>query len=156
MRAVDLIGEDLILPRLRARRARDVIPELGAFLAAHHPGVSERDAVRVLSEREQLGSTAVGEGLAIPHAKLGTARSLLACMGRSRRGIDFASPDDQPTHFFFVLIAPEQAQGDHLKALARISRLFRSDEMRTGLLTAETAQEMYEIMTTAEAGLENR
>ena len=150
MRVVDLIDQDSILPGLRARRRNDVIPELAEFLATRHAGVTQQDAARVLTEREKLGSTAIGGGLAIPHAKLETVRGLIACLGRSPRGIDFGSPDEKPTHFFFVIIAPEQAQGDHLKALARISRLFQSSELRARLLGAETAEGMYAIMASAE------
>ena len=146
MKVVDLIREDLILPDVRARRSRDVIRELGSFLAERHRGVGEKEAIRALAERERLGSTAVGEGLAIPHAKLDSVRGLVACLGRSQRGIDFGSPDDEPTHFFFVLIAPEGAPGDHLKALARISRLFRNAAFRARLMAAETAREMHELI----------
>lgn len=150
MKVGELIDEDLILPHLRARRRNDVIRELAAFLAIHHANVAETDAVRVLSERERLGSTAVGEGLAIPHAKLETIRGLVACLGRSRRGINFGSPDDGKTHFFFVLLASEQTHGDHLEALARICRLFKDPELRARLLEAETAREMYETIAIAE------
>lgn len=143
---MDLIREDFIVADLRARRRADVIRELGSFLAKHHAGLSEKEVIRALAERERLGSTAVGEGLAIPHAKLDSVRDLVACFGRSRRGIDFGSPDDEPTHFFFVLIAPEGAPGDHLKALARISRLFRNAAFRARLMAAETAREMHELI----------
>ncbi|MGH7576492.1 MAG: PTS sugar transporter subunit IIA [Longimicrobiales bacterium] len=147
---VDLLREDLILPRLAAADGDAVIRELGEFLAERHPGVNADDAIRVLAARERLGSTAVGEGLAIPHAKLDSLNDLVACLGRSRRGIDFHAPDGKPSHFFFVLIAPVAAPGSHLKALARITRLFRDADFRARLVAARTAREMYDIITAEE------
>lgn len=153
MRIADLVREDvpLILPQLKATNKVDVIQELAAFLAHHHEDVSEADAVHVLSERESRGSTAVGVGLAMPHGKLTSVRGLVGCLGRSQRGIDFGAPDGKPTHFFFVLIAPESAPGEHLKALARISRLFKNAAFRTRLAAAQTAHEMHEIIAAEDA-----
>lgn len=145
MRIVDLLRKDLI-SELRATNRDDVIQELGTFLAHHHLEVSEEEAVRVLAARERLGSTAVGEGLAIPHGKLRSIRNPVACLGRSRKGIEFGAADGQPTHFFFVLVAPESAPGQHLKALARISRLFKHADFRARLTAAQTAEEVYEII----------
>lgn len=151
MGVADLLREDSILPRLAASNSHAVIRELGTFLAERHPGLSAEDAIRVLAERERLGSTAVGEGLAIPHAKLGSLGDLVACLGRSRRGIDFQAPDGRPIHFFFVLIAPLAAPGSHLKALARITRLFKSSGFRARLTAARTAREMYDVIAAEDA-----
>jgi PTS system nitrogen regulatory IIA component len=102
--------------------------------------------VRVLAERERLASTAIGEGVAIPHGKLETVSGLLACIGRSRRGVEFDSLDGQPTHLFFVLVAPASSTGVHLKALARISRLFKDEAFRRRLLAAPDAATMFRIV----------
>jgi len=154
MRVADLVREDvlLIVPQLHASTRDDVLEELATFLAHHHREVSAEDVVRALANRERLGSTAVGDGLAIPHAKLFSARKLLACFGRSRKGVDFGAPDGKPTRFFFVLIAPENAPGEHLTALARISRLFNDSGFRGRLDHADTAQEIYDVIAAADVG----
>jgi PTS system nitrogen regulatory IIA component len=149
MRIVDLIRKDdiLILAQLSATTKTDVIQELASFVTKHHHGLSEAEAARVLTEREQRGSTAVGDGLAIPHATHPDLRDhVIACLGRSRKGVDFGAPDGKPTHFFFVIIAPENMSGSHLKALARISRLFKRAGLRQRLADARTAQEMYDVL----------
>lgn len=146
MRIVDFIRDDLIIPQLRARDPDGAIGELGDLLAGHLAEVSEEDIVRVLAERERQGSTAIGGGVAIPHAKLPGIRSAVACVGRSSRGIDFGSPDGKPTHLFFGLIAPEGAHGEHLKALARISHSLRNGDFRTRLMAARSAREIYELL----------
>lgn len=151
VKILDLIREDLVLPHMRAARRRDVILELGTYLAEQHEGLSPDDVVRVLNEREQLGSTAIDDGVAIPHAKLDTIDRLVACLGRSRKGIDFGALDGKPTHFFFVLLAPENASGDHLKALARICRLFKDADFRSRVMAAKTADEMLEIIAAEDA-----
>lgn len=133
MRVVELLRENslLIHPALRATCADDVIRELAAFLAEHNPEVTTGEVADALAARERLGSTAIGNGLAIPHSKLASSRRLLACFGRSVAGIEFAAPDGEPIRFFFVLIAPESAPGLHLTALARNAlRYSGSGEMR--------------------------
>jgi PTS system nitrogen regulatory IIA component len=142
----ELVRADLILSDLRSVRKLDVVRELGTWLADHHPGVGREAAVRALADRERLGSTAIGDQIAIPHAKLAGATELIACLGRSRKGVDFDAPDGLPTHFFFVLLAPEDAPSEHLKALARISRLFGDARFRSRLMAAATAREMYRVL----------
>jgi nitrogen PTS system EIIA component len=146
MKIVDFIREDLILPELGSRQKLDVLAELATHLASRHEGVSREDLVKVLVERERLASTAIGEGIAIPHGKLDTIGKLVACVGRAKEGVDFDSMDGRPTHLFFVLVAPENSTGVHLKALARISRLFKDAEFRTRLMAARDAKEMYKII----------
>jgi PTS system nitrogen regulatory IIA component len=151
MRIEEFITEALILPEIRATRAADVITELGALLAQGHPGVSEADIIRVLLARERVGSTALGEGLAVPHAKLRSLDHLIACFGRSRRGVEFGAADRKPTRFFFALVAPESSAGDYLKALARISRLFRNPELSGRLMAARGAHDIFRVLTEADA-----
>src|SRR5262245_59231542 len=146
MKIVDFIREELILPELRSSQKLDVLTELASHLAARHDGVSRDDLVKVLVERERLASTAIGQGIAIPHGKLDTIGKLVACVGRAKEGVDFDSMDGRPTHLFFVLVAPENSTGVHLKALARISRLFKDGEFRTRLMGARDAHEMYKII----------
>src|SRR6185436_17678458 len=124
MKIVDFIREDLILPDLHSRAKLDLLDELAGHLASHNQGVSKEALMKVLVDRERLASTAIGEGVAIPHGKLDAVGKLIAAVGRAREGVDFDSMDGRPTHLFFVLVAPENSTGVHLKALARISRLF--------------------------------
>jgi PTS system nitrogen regulatory IIA component len=100
----------------------------------------------VLIDREGLASTAIGEGVAIPHGKLSTVSEIVACLGRAREGVDFDSMDGQPTYLFFVLVAPENSTGAHLKALARISRVFKDSTFRRQLLEAPDGDSMYRII----------
>ncbi len=146
MKIVDFIREDLVLPDLTASAKLDVLNELASHLASHYDGVSKDELVKVLVERERLASTAIGEGVAIPHGKLDAVGKLVACVGRTRAGVDFDSMDGRPTHIFFVLVAPENSTGIHLKALARISRLFKDPEFRTRLMAAEGNKEMYRVI----------
>lgn len=151
MKITDFIREELILPEIRSTKKADVIRELASHLAAQEQGVGRDELATVLVEREQLGSTALGEGIAIPHGKLASLNRLVGCFGRSRRGVDFASEDGEATHFFFVLAAPATSTGEHLKALARISRLFKTDDVRKRLMSASTAAELYRIIEEADA-----
>ena len=149
MKISDLIREDLIIPDLHASQGQDVLQELAGRLAERYDGVSQPDLVRVLIERERKGSTALGEGVAIPHGKLDSVGKLIACLGRARNGVDFGSADGKPTYFFFALVGPERSAGAHLKALARISRLFKDPAVRARLMDAETAQDMHRILADA-------
>jgi PTS system nitrogen regulatory IIA component len=151
MKIVDFIREDLILPDLKSKSKLDLLAELADHLALHSEGVSRDALLKVLVDRERLASTAIGEGVAIPHGKLDAVGKLVACVGRAREGVDFDSMDGRPTHLFFVLIAPENSTGVHLKALARISRLFKDPEFRGRLLAANTAKEMFDVIADEDA-----
>jgi PTS system nitrogen regulatory IIA component len=151
MKIMDFVREELIVPDLRARAKPDVLGELAAHLAACVPGLDASALTRVLVERERLASTAIGEGVAIPHAKLDAIGRLTACVGRARQGVDFESVDGQPTHLFFVLVAPRSSTGAHLKALARISRLFKDPGLRSRLMEASGAGELYRVLAEEDA-----
>ena len=151
MKIVDLIRREWLLPSLKSTDKTGIIKELAAHLAANHASIDRDNLTRVLIEREQLASTAIGEGVAIPHGKLATLDELVACLGRARRGVDFDSMDGQPTYLFFVLVAPEGSTGGHLKALARISRVFKDPEFRRSLLSADDVDQMYEVIETEDA-----
>lgn len=151
MKIVDLIRREMLLPSLKSTDKIGIIKELAAHLAANHPQIERDTLTRVLIEREALASTAIGEGVAIPHGKLASVNEIVACLGRVRRGVDFDSMDGQPTYLFFVLVAPETSTGAHLKALARISRVFKDAEFRRRLLNAEDADEMYQVIVEEDA-----
>src|SRR6184192_595970 len=145
MKIAEFLREDLILPELQATDKAGVLRELCAPLARAH-GFEAGRLTEVLLEREKLGSTGVGEGVAIPHGKLPGVPNLLAAFGRSKRGVDFAAIDGKPTYLFFVLFAPENSAGIHLKALARISRLFKSSSFRESIGRGITAAEILQLV----------
>jgi PTS system nitrogen regulatory IIA component len=151
MKIVDFVRPELIVAELTATDKAEVIRELADHLSGNVPGVDKETLSRVLLERERLASTAIGEGVAIPHGKLDAVGRLVACVGRSTAGVDFDSMDGRPTHIFFVLVAPENSTGVHLKALARISRLFKDPEFRTRLLAAKDAPDMYRVIADEDA-----
>ena len=154
MKIVDFVGPELIVPQLQSHEKSAVIRELADHLAAHVSGPQKIDRevlAKVLLERERLASTAIGEGVAIPHGKLDAVGKLVACVGRAPEGVDFDSMDGRPTNLFFVLVAPENSTGVHLKALARISRLFKDPEFRTRLMQAKDAQEIFRVIADEDA-----
>jgi PTS system nitrogen regulatory IIA component len=137
MRIAEFLREDLVFPDLAATDKAGVLGELSAGLARAYPALTAGRLTETLLEREKLGSTGIGEGVAIPHGKLPGIPGLIAAFARSRAGVDFASIDGKPTHLFFVLFAPENSAGVHLKALARISRLFKQPQFRQSILSAD-------------------
>ena len=151
MKIVDLIKRDMVVPELRATDKRGILEELAMYMAGRHPRIDRAVLAKVLIEREALASTAIGEGVAIPHGKLGAVGEIVACLGRAVKGVEFDSMDGQPTFLFFVLVAPESSTGAHLKALARISRVFKDPEFRRRLLAAPDGESMYHVVAEEDA-----
>ena len=151
MKIVDLIKREMVVPALQATDKRGLLEELAAYMAGQHPRIDGPSLAKVLIEREQLASTAIGEGVAIPHGKLSAVSEIVACLGRARDGVEFDSMDGQPTYLFFVLVAPEASTGAHLKALARISRVFKDPEFRRRLLAAPDGDSMYQVVADEDA-----
>ena len=112
----------------------------------------EQVIYEALNARENLGSTGIGDGIAIPHAKLPHIDSMVACFARSQSGIDFDSIDKEPVKLFFALLVPDNSAGLHLKALARISRLLKSDEFRDSLIVMETSDQIYNAFKNFDEG----
>ena len=146
MKIREILGRDAIVPRLQGRGKKDVLGELTAALLRQHPELDEHAVVDVLLERERLGTTGIGEGIAIPHGKMKSLNELVLSFGRSIEGVDFQSMDNQPAHLFFLLLAPENSAGAHLKALAKISRMLKDKTFCQDLMSAETAEEIYQII----------
>ena len=142
MKISDILVQDGVILDLTSRAKRDVLAEMAKALAAAVPALDEGRLVEVLVEREKLQSTGIGEAVAIPHGKLPGLGRLLASFARSREGVDFDSIDGQPTHLFFLLVVPEHSGGQHLKALARISRFLRDASFRKRLLEAASREEV--------------
>ena len=147
MKIVDFLTAEGIIPDLAGSDKRAVLNELAEKFAAAD-GVPAGDRVlQVLLEREKISTTAIGEGVAIPHGKLADVDRVRAVFARSTAGVDFASLDGAPTHLFFALIAPEDGAADHLKAMARISRLLKDAAFRDRLLKGTSGKELFDIIT---------
>jgi PTS system nitrogen regulatory IIA component len=143
MKLVDILPRELVIAELHGTSKDEVLRELAQHMAAHHPEIEAGRLLEVLWDRERLGSTAIGDGIAIPHGKLATVKGVVAAFGRHSQGVDFQSLDGNPTRIFFLLVAPEDSVGLHLKALARVSRLLKEAAFRRQLLTAVGADELY-------------
>ena len=146
MKIVDFLPEELVFPSLQAASKDGVLEELARGLARMHPEIEPSRLVDVLLEREKLGSTAIGDGIAIPHGKLPGLNSVLGAFGRHAAGLDFQSLDGAPTKLFFLLVAPEDSAGMHLKALARVSRLLKDAAFRARLVGADTREALYQLI----------
>ena len=142
----DLLVIDGILPRLKSANKKQALQEMAAKAAAL-TGRDERDIFETLMQREKLGSTGVGHGVAIPHGKLAGLDRLVGVFALLDRSIDFDSLDGEPVDVMFLLLAPESAGADHLKALARIARVLRDDETAAKLRAADDAAAMYALLT---------
>lgn len=153
MRVVDILTEELIVPRLHSTTKAEVLRELAEHLAAHHPHIEADRLVTVLLDRERLGTTAIGEGIAIPHGKLPGLKGVVTVFGRSLTGIDCHSLDGAPTKLFFLLVAPDESAGIHLKALARVSRLLKDRAFRERLLRAANQTDLYRAICEEDAKL---
>jgi PTS system nitrogen regulatory IIA component len=137
MKVMDILVRDALVLDLESTAKDEVLAEMARSLAAAEPTVDAERLLGVLREREALQSTGIGDGVAIPHGKLPGIDRLVASFARSRVGVDFASIDGQPTQLFFLLVVPEHSGGQHLKALARLSRFLRDPDFREGLVSAE-------------------
>ncbi|RLA86850.1 MAG: PTS sugar transporter subunit IIA [Deltaproteobacteria bacterium] len=146
MKIVEILDEGAIVEEISSRDKKGVLEELVGVLVKEGRVPDGKEAIQVLLEREKLGSTGIGEGIAIPHGKLPDLKNVVCAFGRSRPGIDFEAVDNRPVHLFFLLLAPENSAGEHLKALARISRLLKDNHFRQRLLEAKDKKEIYEII----------
>jgi PTS system nitrogen regulatory IIA component len=146
MRIVDYLTESDILPDLQANSREDVLREMVGHL---HDEGKVKDAgglVQVLLEREMLGSTGIGHGVAIPHGRLAGLKEILLVFGRSEKGVEFEAHDGRPVNLFFLLVAPEDSAGLHLKALARISRILKNPECRASLLNSRERDTLFKTI----------
>lgn len=146
MEISELIGPDSVVANLRATSKKQALQEL-AKRAADITGLHERAIFDVLLERERLGTTGVGNGIAIPHGKLPNLDKLYGLFARLGESIDFDSIDEQPVDLIFLLLAPESAGADHLKALARVSRLLRDKAVCEKLRGTENAEALFALLT---------
>jgi PTS system nitrogen regulatory IIA component len=146
MPLIDLVAPDAIIPALKVNGKKQALHELSARAAAL-TGQPERAILDTLLQRERLGSTAVGSGIAIPHGKMPHLGRLFGLFARLERPIDFEALDRQPVDLIFLLLAPEGAGADHLKALARVARLLRDPSMAEKLRASRDAEALYAVLT---------
>jgi len=150
MKIVEFLRPDAVIASLSGQTGQAVLAELAQPLAASTRVEGQR-LLEVLLDREKLGSTGIGEGVAIPHGKVAGLPGLMASFGRSPGGIDFRAIDGRPTYLFFALFAPENSAGAHLKALARISRIFKTPAFREAIMKAGSAEDIYRLIEAEDA-----
>jgi len=153
MKIVELLNPQAITADLKSTSKPEALAELTDAILRVEGHLDRDEVIAVLQERERLGSTGIGDGVAIPHGKLKNIDKLLISFGRSRDGIDFDSMDGRPAHLFFLLVAPEESVGVHLKTLARISKLLKNTDVRRRLQDATSAEDIYQIIAQEEENL---
>jgi len=146
MKILDILSMDSIVPELKGRTKKQVLEELIEAVKQNKPGIDRDRLMKVLLERERLGSTGIGDGIAIPHGKLREIDDLVLSFGRSSEGIDFESMDGKPVHLFFLLVAPESCAGIHLRALAKIARLLKNGTVRKRLAKVDSREDIFTII----------
>ena len=151
MKIIDLLAPERIMPDLQAGNKRGVLEELAKTLVNSPDHLNLQNIMEVLLDRERLGSTGIGDNIAIPHGKLAQLSELRLSFGRSLKGVDFDSMDGKPSNLFFLLLAPVNSAGLHLKALAKISRMLMSQPFRDNLMKAKGTDEIYRLIAERDA-----
>ena len=146
MKICQYLPPELIVPDLKALNKEGVLTELADWIVDHVPGMNIGEVLQVLLDRERLGSTGIGEGFAIPHGKLKTLEKMVIAFGRSHQGVPFDSLDGKAAFYFFVLIAPEDSAGLHLKALAKISRFLKNSAFKENLSRASDREALQKVI----------
>ena len=146
MKITDILKKEHIIKDLNSCDKKNVLDELSSFLEDKGEITSKENLLVALIEREKLGSTGIGENVAIPHAKISEIDNIITVFGRSKNGVEFESLDQKPVNFIFLVMAPENSTGQHLKVLARISRLFKNPSLRESVLRTNEADQIYSIL----------
>ena len=146
MKITDILDKDSIIEKLTSRDKKGVLEELVSVLVDRGKLADKEKTVQVLLERERLGSTGIGDGIAIPHGKMKEIHNIMCSFGRKKEGVDFQSLDEKPSRLFFLLLAPEDSAGEHLQALARLSRILKEAPFRKRLLKASSREEIYRLI----------
>ncbi len=145
MRISQLLNKDSIIADLSANNKQGVINELAAAISGT-TNASDQQIATVLMEREELGSTGIGGGIAIPHGKLNLVENIIIGFGLSKKGIEYDSLDNKPVHIFFLLLTPDNSTGGHLKVLAQISKLLKMDEFKNRLVESSSTEEIFAVI----------
>ena len=146
MKLFEIIDEDNVMPDLKCSDKKGVLEELAGLISDHDPSIDKTALIKVLVERERLGTTGIGDGVAIPHGKLSGVKRPVISFGRCKNGLDFDSIDGQPAYLFCLLVAPENSSGIHLQVLARIAKILKSSTFRQRLMEANTRKELYQAI----------
>ena len=146
MKISDILKKEHVIKELNSCDKKNVLDELSNFLENEGEITNKENLLAALIEREKLGSTGIGENVAIPHAKISEIDKIITVFGRSKNGVEFESLDQKPVNFIFLVIAPENSTSQHLKALARISRLFKNPSLRESVLRTNEADQIYSIL----------
>jgi len=151
MKLTDILEESSIVVDLQARDKTEALEVLVDAMTRNNQTVDQQKILTILLEREKLGSTGIGDGIAIPHGKSKELTQIISGFGVSKQGIAFDSLDGKPAHLFFLLVAPENSVGTHLKLLARISRMLKNVDFREKLLETNSQHEIYQIISEEDA-----
>lgn len=146
MKLSEILDVKNIIPDLKAGDKINALEELAETIVNNRPSLDKNSLVKVLLERERLGSTGIGDGVAIPHGKFHGINEPIISFGRSMKGLDFEAMDGQPVFLFFLLVAPENSASVHLKALARIAKLLKNSSFRKTLMEVPTREELYKTI----------
>ena len=146
MKIDEILSKDSIISNLTGTNKEEILREITDFLQSLGLIKDKETLFNTLMEREKLGSTGIGENVAIPHGKSDELSQIIIVFGRSIEGLDFESLDQKPVHFVCMVIAPSNSTGQHLKALARISRLFKNQNLREGILKLQDANQIYALL----------
>jgi PTS system nitrogen regulatory IIA component len=149
MKLSEMIKANNIIPDLKAKDKNGVLEELAGAISNNESSIEKEALVKVLVERERLGTTGIGDGVAIPHGKLETIEHPIISFGRSKAGLDFDSMDGQPAYLFFLLVAPENSSGIHLQVLAKIAKILKNSTFRKQLMEGSTKEELYQTIVQA-------
>jgi nitrogen PTS system EIIA component len=146
MKITDILKQESIIENLVSTDKASTLEELSIFLKSKGLVSNKENLLNALMEREKLGSTGIGENVAIPHAKISEINQIITIFGRSKEGIEFDSLDKKPVHFIYLVLAPANSSGQHLKVLARISRLLKNKSLREAIMSATDTNQIYSII----------
>lgn len=153
MKIADILSPECVISDIHATQKKDILEELARPVAQEY-NLDLNELVGVLQAREKLGSTGIGEGVAIPHGKMGDLKTVAAAIARSSKGLSFDAIDGKPCHIFFMLVAPSNSASQHLKALARASMLLKDPALRKKIMEVRTAGEMYHLIVDYDSRLD--
>ena len=147
MKIMDYLNEEWVIPDLKGTDKASVLKELSSVLVTPCQMTSVEDLLQVLLDREKLGSTGIGEGIAIPHGRLKKLKKFFISFGRSVKGVDFDSIDRKPSQLFFLVMAPENSAVDNLKLLSRIVTLLKEPSFKKRLMGAQSQKELFQVIS---------
>jgi len=145
MKIVDILKPECVVFDIEKETKKDILTTLASPIAKAY-NLDLDETVTILLNREKLGSTGIGEGVAIPHGKISGLKSIAASIGKSAKGLDFDALDEKPCHIFFLLVAPADFTSGHLKALARVSMMLKDPDFRNKLMRTSSSEEFYSII----------